>query len=115
MQPEAFFRALSDATRLRSLMLMQSEGELCVCELTAALDLSQPKISRHLGQLRDLGVTRVRREGTWVFYRISDDLPAWAARVLEETFKGTEGSTRFREDRQRLTGMSGRPPRACCQ
>ncbi len=115
MQPEVFFRALSDATRLRSLMLLQSEGELCVCELTTALDLSQPKISRHLAQLRDLGITRVRREGTWVFYRVSDDLPAWATRVLEETFAGERDSDRFRQDLRRLAGMGGRPPRACCQ
>ncbi|WP_372591638.1 metalloregulator ArsR/SmtB family transcription factor [Guyparkeria sp.] len=114
MLPETFFRALSDATRLRSLMLLQSEGELCVCELTAALDVSQPKISRHLAQLRDIGITKVRREGTWVFYRISDDLPAWAARVLEETFEGTRHTGQFHEDQQRLTGMAGRPPRACC-
>ncbi|MFP4696420.1 ArsR family transcriptional regulator, partial [Thiohalospira sp.] len=44
MEAEQFFRALSDGTRLRCLMLLQAEGELCVCELTYALELPQPRI-----------------------------------------------------------------------
>ena len=47
-ETDSFFRMLANSTRLRCLMLMQAEGELCVCELTHALNLSQPKISRHL-------------------------------------------------------------------
>ncbi len=49
---KSLFQLLSDPTRLRCLLLMQVEGELCVCELTHALDLSQPKISRHLAGAR---------------------------------------------------------------
>ncbi|MEK8019379.1 MAG: metalloregulator ArsR/SmtB family transcription factor, partial [Candidatus Parabeggiatoa sp.] len=47
MSPENFFRALADETRLRCVVLIQQMGELCVCELTSGLGLSQPKISRH--------------------------------------------------------------------
>ncbi len=112
MPPEILFRALADATRLRCLMLLRHEEELCVCELTEALALSQPKISRHLAHLRDASITQMRREGTWVFYRISDDLPDWAMRVIEATFEGNRESDRFQQDLQRLAEMSGRPPRA---
>ena len=45
MMPDSLFSVLSDPTRLRALMLIQSEGEVCVCELTHALQDSQPKIS----------------------------------------------------------------------
>jgi len=48
MKPENLFNLLSDSTRLRCLMLIQAEGGACVCEMTFALEDSQPKISRHL-------------------------------------------------------------------
>ncbi|MDG4868251.1 metalloregulator ArsR/SmtB family transcription factor [Guyparkeria sp. 1SP6A2] len=112
MQPEAFFRALGDPTRLRCLLLLQQEGELCVCELTEALDLSQPKISRHLAHLRDAGIVQVRREGTWVFYRASSELSPWARDVLQQTYTGTQDSERFQADHRRLQAMEGRPARA---
>ena len=46
MQPVDFYKCLADATRLRCLLLIHEEQELCVCELTAALDEIQPKVSR---------------------------------------------------------------------
>ena len=63
-ETDTFFKMLADSTRLRCLLLMQAEGELCVCELTHALNLSQPKISRHLAHLREAGVLVARRNGT---------------------------------------------------
>jgi ArsR family transcriptional regulator len=114
MPPETLFRALGDSTRLRCLMLLLREGELCVCELTAALALSQPKISRHLAHLRDSGITDVRRNGTWMFYRVAEDLPGWARAVLEATRDGKAEDEPFVADRERLERMVGRPPRECC-
>ncbi|MFO7808323.1 ArsR/SmtB family transcription factor [Guyparkeria sp.] len=114
MPPEALFRALGDTTRLRCLMLLLREGELCVCELTEALALSQPKISRHLAHLRDAGLTQVRRDGTWVFYRVAGELPDWVLAVLKATFDGNANGETFTEDLARLTQMEGRPERACC-
>ena len=52
MTPDLFYKALADDTRLRSLLLITQYNELCVCELMAALNEAQPKISRHLAQLR---------------------------------------------------------------
>ena len=79
---ENFFPALADPTRLRCLLLLAAEGELCVCELTHALDESQPKISRHLALLRESGVVLDRRQGQWIYYRINPDLPGWVREVL---------------------------------
>ena len=80
--PDAFFAALADPTRRRILALLHQGGERCVCTLYETLDLSQPKVSRHLGVLRAAGVVATRREGLWVHYRIHPDLPDWARAVI---------------------------------
>ena len=67
---EAFFSALGDTTRLRILKLMNNE-ELCSCEVMAALELTQPTTSHHLGILERACLLRSRRKGKWVFYRIA--------------------------------------------
>ncbi len=64
------FKALSDETRLRILALL-SNGELCVCDLMAALDLPQSTVSRHLAYLRNAGLIDDRRNGVWMFYRLA--------------------------------------------
>ncbi|MEO9274926.1 metalloregulator ArsR/SmtB family transcription factor [Marinomonas sp. 5E14-1] len=56
MDPSLFFKALADDTRLRCLLLIKQFTELCVCELMEALNETQPKISRHLAQLRKNGL-----------------------------------------------------------
>jgi DNA-binding transcriptional ArsR family regulator len=68
---EAIFSGLADNTRLRILQLL-AEEELCACEVMAALDLTQPTASHHLGILERSGLVVSRREGKWVFYRIAD-------------------------------------------
>jgi len=65
------FSGLADETRLKILKLLAGE-ELCACELMAALDLTQPTTSHHLGILERSGLVLPRREGKWVFYRLAD-------------------------------------------
>lgn len=114
MTPESFFRALSDPTRLRSLVLLEREGELCVCELTYALQTSQPKISRHLAYLRDAGLVADRRDGVWVHYRLRPELPDWALEVIHAAAKGLADESVFVEDARMLAGMPDRPAGRCC-
>ena len=83
MSPVQLFKYLADDTRLRSLLLINHYRELCVCELTVALDVSQPKISRHLAQLRNGQLLEDRRQGQWVFYRLNPALPDWVTGVLD--------------------------------
>ena len=65
------FKALADETRLRILnLLIKSERNLCVCELTDALKLPQYHISKHLNILRNAGFFIPEREGTWVYYNL---------------------------------------------
>lgn len=113
LQPTQFFKCIADDTRLRSLLLIQREGELCVCELMEALKESQPKISRHLAQLRQCGLLTDRRQGQWVFYRINTALPEWCQQVLRET--GQHNQAFMDSYFKNLTIMSERPQRlACC-
>lgn len=109
MDTQATFDALADAIRRRILALLTEQGELCVCELSAALDEVQPKVSRHLGVLRDAGVVLPRREGTWMFYRLADDLPAWASALFATLTTGAVPD--FKADRKRLLAWAGRPQR----
>ncbi len=108
--PEQFFRALSDSTRLRCLLLLLSERQVCVCEFVHALDLSQPRVSRHLAQLRDMGVVEDERRGQWVYYRLSPALPRWAMETLEAVFQAEV----MRDIRKRLATMPNRPSVSCC-
>ncbi|MGW3630799.1 ArsR/SmtB family transcription factor [Streptomyces sp. NPDC005122] len=64
------FKALGDPVRLRLLSMIASRagGEVCVCDLTPAFDLTQPTISHHLKLLRLAGLIDCERRGTWVYY-----------------------------------------------
>jgi ArsR family transcriptional regulator len=114
VDPDTLFKALADLTRLRMLMLLVIEGELCVCELTHALNEIQPKISRHLAQLRESGVVLDRRQGQWIYYRINPDLPAWVRKVLAATAEGVTLRLPFDQDLRTLAEMPDRPEKACC-
>lgn len=110
----SFYSALSHDIRLRSLMLMQAQGELCVCELTHALGLSQPMISRHLALLREAGLVVDRRAGVWIYYSLNPDLPDWMKSVLVATCQGTEQQSPFKADLAKLQDMPNRPGARCC-
>lgn len=112
--PPQVFKSLADETRARATLLIASQGELCVCELMFALGDSQPKISRHLAQLRSSGLLLDRRQGQWVYYRLNPALPAWVHEILQSTVQAN--AEWLRNDTARLQNMDGRPVReaACC-
>lgn len=112
--PLQFYKCLADDTRLKAMLLISHEEELCVCELVAALELSQPKVSRHLAQLRQCGLLSDRKQNQWVYYSINKALPEWAKNVLTQTL--TANSSFYQNDLTRLNAMGNRPERAasCC-
>lgn len=68
-------RALADPTRLGIVeMLLRAGGTLCVCDLESGFELSQPTISHHLRLLREAGVVRTERRGTWMHYALAPAL-----------------------------------------
>ena len=66
-------KALSDPIRLRIILLLQTEGELCVCDLMAVLKLPQSTVSRHLAYLKRSCWVDIRREGVWMYYQLSSE------------------------------------------
>lgn len=81
-----YFKALADETRLRIMALLLCSGELCVCDITATLQLPQSTVSRHLAYLKNAGWVTDRREGVWMIYAISADnrMKTILAGVLKE-------------------------------
>jgi ArsR family transcriptional regulator len=67
------FKALSEEPRLRILNLLLTHGELCVCDIMAALELPQSTASRHLAYLKKTGWVDDRREAVWIHYSIARD------------------------------------------
>jgi ArsR family transcriptional regulator len=81
---DLLFRALADRTRLRLLNLIAGK-EICVCYFVQILEMSQPKISRHLAYLRRAGMVAARRQGRWMHYRLVAPRDTVASAILRET------------------------------
>jgi len=95
------------------MLLLQSEGELCVCELIHALDIQQPVVSRHLALLKSSGLVESRKSGLWVYYKISQSIPGWIKNVLLETHSGLVKQSAFSADAKKLQSMQDRPLQSC--
>lgn len=109
LEPLALFKCLADETRLTLMLLILREQELCVCEMTHALEVSQPKVSRHLAELRRCALLNDRRSGQWVHYRLESQLPEWVGVVLEAAAEGRRHQ--LERLRERLARMGNRPER----
>src|SRR3954467_3683323 len=79
------FKVLGDPVRLRVLSLIAARrgGEVCVCEITDAFDLTGPTISYHLRVLREAGLVDCQRRATWVYYWIVPERLATLAQFLD--------------------------------
>ena len=105
MEVQTLFDVLADTTRRRIIALLLARGELCVCELMAALDLVQPKVSRHLAVIKEAQLVLARREGTWMHYQLAA-LPAWVVDLLASLSRGA--ATQLKSDLKRLKAMGTR-------
>src|SRR6266850_2581692 len=91
------FKALGDETRVRIVALL-SHGELCVCHVQEALDLSQPNASRQLGLLYHAGIVERRRAGTWVYFRLADQPDPGCKQQLRALCRSFAGHQTLRKD-----------------
>ncbi|MEW6998858.1 metalloregulator ArsR/SmtB family transcription factor [Colwelliaceae bacterium BS250] len=114
MHAITFFKNLADQTRLTILLLISVEQELCVCELCSALELSQPKISRHLALLKAANILTSRRQGQWIYYSLNSSLPTWCITTLQSCNK--ENPQLITKVITQLNCMGDRPQRQqqCC-
>ena len=102
--PELFFAALADKTRLRLLNLM-SDGEVCVCFLADTLETNDPKISRHLAYLKRAGLVHGRRDGKWMHYSIRVPGDPAAREVFNATLRMLRADQNMEIDRRRLVSV----------
>ncbi len=100
----AIFKALSDETRLRIIKLLE-QGELCVCDITAALDMVQPKVSFHLSTLKEAGLIKDRKQGKWTHYSLNDKDLFRRMLILSACERMQDGT--ITGDRKRLDSFLG--------
>jgi len=81
-QLSQIFKALSDETRLRIINLL-SMGKLCVCDIMAILNISQPKASRHLAYLKHSGLVQSQREGLWIHYALNSKIDSKTQTLID--------------------------------
>ena len=110
-QIDLMFRAFCDRTRLRILSLLR-DGELCVGDLVAILQVPQPKVSRHLAQLRRAGLVVTRRTGLWVHYSLVPAKTAFHRKLLECAITCFQEVSEIRSDNGRAKSI--RDSGGCC-
>jgi DNA-binding transcriptional ArsR family regulator len=77
-------KALADPTRLQMIGILKKSAEpVCICDFTAAFDLSQPTISHHMGKLREAGLVDVSKAGIWAYYRLASRLEPKTRALLD--------------------------------
>lgn len=106
------FTALADASRLRILNLLLASEGLCVCDIEAALDFTQTKVSRHMRYLRERGLVRVRRSGRWMYYSLTPDLRKERENMLAELRSMMKSMNQPASD---LARLSRRIRSGCCR
>ena len=104
------FKAFSEPVRLRILHLLMDKGELCVCDIVDCLSLSQSVISRHLAYLRNTGLLATRREGVWIYYRVTE-ASNFTAKLLELFHQHGLEASMIKDDQQNFGSLSNR---SCC-
>jgi len=106
-------KALADPTRVRILAALQG-GELCVCELCDALQVSQSTLSTHLQVIRRAGLVRTRKEGKWMYYAPAPERERLTRGFF--VFFGADKNSRLRRDAARVhKRLAERDNGACCR
>jgi len=106
--PELFFAALADRTRLRLLNLLR-DGEVCTCFFADTLQTNDPKISRHLAYLKRAGLVKGRRDGKWVHYSLVEPKEPAAKEIFEATMKMLASDRSLRSDLKNLKAVCCAP------
>jgi ArsR family transcriptional regulator len=108
-------KALADENRLRALFALRG-GQLCVCQLIALLELAPSTVSKHLSVLRAARLVDSRKEGRWMFYRLSAQARARSAgKLLVVLFEDLERKDRLAEDRRRLKTICSESMESLCR
>jgi ArsR family transcriptional regulator len=96
------FKILADETRLRILILL-AQSDLCVCEMCGVLDLPQPKVSKHLSKLRDVGLVIDERKEKFVYYKLAKGNVTLNS-IIEDIMRNIREFPQLVSDQERLAG-----------
>ena len=108
-------KALADENRMRALCALQG-GELCVCQLIALLELAPSTVSKHLTILRAARLVESRKDGRWMYYRLSREFRTPSAgKLLVLLFKDLDITPRIVEDRKNLKRICGEDMEKLCR
>lgn len=106
-------KALADGNRMRVIAALMSRDELCVCQITELLQLAPATVSRHMTILQNARLVQSRKEGRWVFYRLTATFPGLLQQWLSDALAG---SAEIQADLRRLqTIVAGDPDDLCRQ
>ena len=89
---EDILKALGDTTRIRIVQMLAENGEMCVCRIMPALNMTQPAVSHHLAVLKHAGLVNSRREGQWVHYSLCCEALAEIAAFLQDAVRTAESA-----------------------
>lgn len=108
-------KALGDEGRVRIIRALDREKELCACQLTELLALAPSTVSKHLGILKQAGLLKSRREGTWIYYALNHDssdklVKEW----LSFTLLAVRGEREYKEDKRKLVAIKRLDPEELC-
>jgi ArsR family transcriptional regulator len=105
-------KALADKSRMRIITALMYREELCVCQVTELLGFAPSTVSRHISLLEGAGLVKSRKVGRWVYYRLSNDIPAGIEKWLnDEAFNTPEAA----DDRNRLDKIISCNPEDLCR
>jgi DNA-binding transcriptional ArsR family regulator len=105
-------KALAHPGRLRMLAMLRA-GDLCVCQLTAVLDLAASTVSSHLGDLRRAGFVQERKSGKWVHYHLVGSGPL--ADMVRQTLRLVDEDEQLRQDARLVSALRAVPLEALCR
>ena len=97
-------KALSEENRLRVLTALRGR-ELCACEISELLGLTDSTVSTHMAILKRAGLVQSRKSGRWVYYRLPDKPESAVQKALDWIHKTLDGSVRAKEDEAKLKGI----------
>jgi DNA-binding transcriptional ArsR family regulator len=111
----ALLKALADENRVRLLMALR-QGELCVCQLIALLDLAPSTVSKHLSQLKQARLVTTRKAGRWIYYSLpGKQASAGVRRTLNWLERLLGDHRQLAADQERLQTILSRDPEELCR
>ncbi|CCG42649.1 ArsR/SmtB family transcription factor [Magnetospirillum molischianum] len=112
---ETVAKAVADPTRIRILKVLEG-GELCVCQITAVLDLAPATVSKHLAALKVAGLLQQRRDGKWIYYRLAErDLNPYARAFLALVATALDDDQTIAVDAEALARVSAADLAVLCE